>query len=468
VIATAATVGILTLDSALGAFSVGEARGTARDAAMILVNLLAAAVAFWVARELRQSTPERRSGELLSTIQRDLWPALIAFVCFLVPYLVLAVEAFSAWRRVLLGKDDLVHDPEEAKRAETEHRLAVSAWKERREQLEKETAERIDLIDEWYPAPFSTDAGATCVFGGKAASWTAALTTLGASLLGSGFSVTIGDLSERLTTHELSELCRSEGFAVAESVFAGTLQPTVAGSRPSLDIIEVDKHAKLAESERSANELFQLLLSQVQRGLAKPRVLVILGVDRIDYDELKSLITAAGNTQIRLLLFFENFRRQALAIAGADQAAAVFFNLGNPQEAEDASSFIGAEEQLVLARQTVSMGRSHTQTPSWSRATSKSAGIATGAPFVVSAGVSDTVTESFSESSGQSTEYSASVDLTPKALVAPNELRGLGDTEMIYSEVLPGGRPAAARLDCRRSLATERRVASEPYRPASR
>ena len=462
VIAAAATVGTLTLDSALGAFSLGEAKGTASSAAAILADLVAAAVAFWIARELRQSTSERQSGELLGTTQRDLWPALIALMCFFLPSLVLAVEAFFAWRRVLLGKGDLVYDPAEARRAEAEHRRAMSAWKEHRKRLQADETERIQAIDRWYPVPFSSTAPVAYVFGGAAASWTAALTTLGASLLGSGVSITIGDLSERLTTRELGERCASEGIPVAESVFAGTLQPAATGSRASLEMIGVDKHTVPSEYERRASELFRLLLSQAQRGLAHPGVLVILGADRIGYDELKSLITVAERERIGLLLFFENFRLHAVDIVGEGHATTAFFALGNHREAEEASRFIGTEEQWRLARRTLSAGTSHSQTPGWAESTTTTAGVA-GPPFGLTFSGSTTTSRSYSETSGQSAEYAEDEELTPEAVVKPRELRGLPSSEMIYVEMLPDG-PAVTRLNCDPSIATEPRVAGEPYR----
>ena len=61
----------------------------------------------------------------------------------------------------------------------------------------------------------------TCVFGGTADSWTAALATLGASLLGCGERVVVADLSRRLTTGLLRELCEQADVEAVESVLPG-------------------------------------------------------------------------------------------------------------------------------------------------------------------------------------------------------------------------------------------------------
>lgn len=459
VVAAAGTVVILTLDSALGVFSIGGARGTVREAAAILTNLLAAAVAFWVARVWQHSS-ERRPGEQLNPVQRDLLPAFIAFVCFFLPYLVLAVEAVVAWRRIWLGQDDLVPDPKEAALAENEHRQAVFAWKERIARFDANEKECLEAADVWYPVPFSDTARTTCVFGGGADSWTAALVTLGASLLGSGARLTIGDLSQRLTTHELSDLCGSAGVPVTEAVFADGLQPLLTNSEARLEVIGVNKHTDNSEHKRCSHQLFQLLLSQIRLGQAQADVLVILGAEGIGYDDLKSLITVAERERIRVLLFFEHLRQHVVEIAGAGGAAAAFFALGNHLEAQEASKFIGTKQAWVLARKAATAGRSHTQTPGWAESTAVSAG--GGLPLGVTFGVSKTTSRSYSESSGQSAEYTESEELTSEAVVKPGELRGLRSTELVYVELLPDGRPAATKVNCDPQIAAGPRVSNEP------
>ncbi|MGH2852950.1 MAG: hypothetical protein ACRDLF_02000 [Solirubrobacteraceae bacterium] len=461
VAATAGTVVTLTLDSALRLFSISDARGAAREVALILVNLLAAAVAFWVARVWQQSA-ERRPGEQLTPVQRDLLPALVAFVCFFLPYLVLAVEALLAWRRVWLAQADLVPDPKEAALAEQEHRQAVSAWKKRLTQFDTDERARLEAVDRWYPVPFSGTPRTTCVFGGGADSWTAALATLGASLLGSGVCLTIGDLSQRLTAHELLALCGSAGIPATEAVFAGALQPPATGSGARLEIVGLNKHTEDSEHERDARQLFQALLSQVRQGQAQAGVLVILGADRVEYDDLKSLITAAEREQLRVLLFFEQFRRHAVEIAGAGGAAAAFFALGNHLEAEEASRFIGTQQAWVLAHKAASEGGSHTQTPGWAESTAISAGGSL--PLGVSFGVSRTLSHSYSESTSQSAEYTEGEELTSEAVVKTGELRGLRSTELIYVELLPDGRPAATKLNCRLDIAAGPQVSRKPRR----
>ncbi len=492
VIATVGTVVVLTLDSALRAFSIGGARGTAREVAVILVNLLAAATAFWIAQVWQRSASGLPPGRQLGVLQRDLLPLFIACVCFFLPYLVLAVEAFVAWRRIWLGHADLVPDPQAAELAEEAHRDAVTAWKERVKRFADDEARRVETACQWYPVPFSPTVRMTCVFGGGADSWTAALATLGASLLRGRARIAIGDLSQRLTTYELSDLCEGTGIPASATVFADPpptsattsadppptsatafadppptsadgLQRSTGGNRGRLEIVGVDKHADDAEYERCARRLFQSLLRRVRQSEINADVLVILGADRVGYDDLKSLLTAAERERIRVLLFFEQLRQHAVEIAGAGGAAAAFFALGNHLEAQEASRFIGTKQAWVLARTATTTGKSHTQTPGWTESTVVSVG--GGLPLGVSFGMSTTSGRSYSESSGHSEERTEGQELTSEAVVTPEELRALRGTEMIYVELLPDG-PAAVKVNCDPRIVDEPGVSSEPRRPS--
>ncbi len=219
VLLTVGAVGAIFLDSKLGVFS-GGAKGAA-GAAVLIVHLAAAALAFWAARAWLRSSPKDEPTKDSSVVRRHLIPGANALMTLLAPYLVLPVEAVAAWRRIFQGQRDLVSEPGDAKRAEAEYLEATSAWQERTAQFEAAEIKRSETVDVWYPVPLSETARMTCVFGGTPVSWTAVLATLGASLVGSGVRIVIGDLSRRLTADVLCNLCRAMDIPAAEAVLPG-------------------------------------------------------------------------------------------------------------------------------------------------------------------------------------------------------------------------------------------------------
>jgi ribosomal protein RSM22 (predicted rRNA methylase) len=88
------------------------------------------------------------------------------------------------------------------------------------------------------------------VFGGSAISWEATLSTLGASLLGQGARIMIGDLSRRRTTDVLCDLCRRAGRPL--------LKATLPGSQGAVDLFAGlswgDLSTVLAEVQHSARQ----------------------------------------------------------------------------------------------------------------------------------------------------------------------------------------------------------------------
>jgi hypothetical protein len=221
VLAAIGAIGALVLDSSLGLFSAGGAKGAA-GVGVLLVHSGAAAIAFWVARAWVKSSPNGLSAKLPSAAaQRNLIPAINAILSFLAPYIVLPIEAIRLWRRIWSGRHDLVPHPGDAKRAEAEYEEAMSAWQERIAQFEAAEVKRFEAAEVWRPVPLSESAHITCVFGGTSVSWTALLATLGASLLGSGAEITIADLSRRFTVDVLCDLCQTAGVPTTEFVLPG-------------------------------------------------------------------------------------------------------------------------------------------------------------------------------------------------------------------------------------------------------
>jgi hypothetical protein len=214
-------IGAIILDSELGFFSAGGVKGIFAGAATIAVHILAAIIAFRAARAWQRSSPDGQIGGEASAVGRYLIPSINAFGAFCVPYVVLPVEAIIGWRRIRRERGDLVPHPGEAKRAQAEYERSISAWQKRIVQAEAADLKRFESALVWYPVALTDSDRMTCVFGGTPVSWTAALTTLGASLLGSGAQVVIGDLSRRVTADVLCSLARARGIPTAEAVLPG-------------------------------------------------------------------------------------------------------------------------------------------------------------------------------------------------------------------------------------------------------
>jgi hypothetical protein len=600
VLATVGGVGALVLDSALGVFT-GGAKGVA-EVLVVFVHLAAAAVAFRIARAWQRVSFTRAPfAGAESKVLSGLLPGLNALLTLFAPYIVLPIEAVRLWRRVWRGRQDRVPHPGDAKRAEAEYDAAVAAWRERITQFETVELERFEGAACWYPVPLSQTAHMTCVFGGTPASWTAALSTLGASLLGSGARIVIGDLSRRITADVLCDLGRTAGIPTGEAVLpgdaaaaglledvswdelstvlvevlhsaqqdldasrrerqddrsvirevAGCLDASAAVSiarlrkallvvqgvggtigeqngagdgliaaaerdrlgglfndvqrqhgrvmervirieralrdlealdgpaaqrngaqgaapehaspggeqRGDLLVIGVDKHSDDLENDRLVDILFQLLLRRVRQGWTQADVLIVLGADRIRREALESLMTHAEQRRIRVLLFFEHLRQDAIAIVGGGGAAAAFLALGNHREAREASDFIGDDEWWVESQRTATASRALTQTAGSQESTATAGTL--GFPLSASIGRTKTKGRSYSEAFGAGQEYAVGEERVRRAIIAPEVLMGLPAAGMIYVEVLPGGRRIVRNVDCHPNAVLAPRVAAE-------
>src|SRR5690606_4767195 len=93
----------------------------------------------------------------------------------------------------------------ELRRRQEEHALEHTAWPARRRAFEAQPR--------WYGLKVPEDTGAVLVAGGGDAGWSALLTTVGASRVGSGGDVTVLDLSGRAVAGDLAALVRRAGIA---------------------------------------------------------------------------------------------------------------------------------------------------------------------------------------------------------------------------------------------------------------
>jgi hypothetical protein len=212
----------IVLDANFGLFS-GGAHGAA-SAGVLATHSIAAVIAFFAARAWYRSPQENRVLTALPAQagRRLVAPLVNAGCAFLVPYLVLPAEAIRGWRRIRRESGELVAHPGEARRAEADYAAAVAAWQKRVAQFEEAERRRVEAIPVWRPVCFDSNGSVACVFGGTALGWTAALTTLGASLLGAGARLTVCDLSRRLTVDVLVGLARAAGVTSSETILPGS------------------------------------------------------------------------------------------------------------------------------------------------------------------------------------------------------------------------------------------------------
>jgi hypothetical protein len=212
----------IALDANFGLFS-GGAHGAAAEA-VLATHSIAAVIAFFAARAWYRSPRENRVLTALPAQagRRLVAPLVNAGFAFLAPYLVLPAEAIRGWRRIRRDSGELVPHPGEARRAEADHATAVAAWQKRVDQFEEAELRRVGGTPLWRPVCFDPNGSVACMFGGTALGWTAALTTLGASLLGAGARLTVCDLSRRLTVDVLVGLACAAGVTSSETILPGS------------------------------------------------------------------------------------------------------------------------------------------------------------------------------------------------------------------------------------------------------
>jgi hypothetical protein len=319
-LAAAGGVGAIVLDAEFGVLSAGGVKGIFAGIATFAVHFIAAIIAFRAARAWLRSSPKEPLGEGASAVGRYAIPSINAFGALCVPYVVLPVEAVIGWRRIQRERGDLVPHPGEARRAQDEYQRSISAWQERIVQAESADLKRLESAAVWYPVPLSDGERMSCVFGGTPVSWTAALTTLGASLLGSGARIVIGDLSRRVTADVLCSLARARGIPTTEAVLPGDVAATDLFEQLSWDdlstvLVEVlhsaQRDPEVSRHERQADrsvirEVAQRLDASARVSIARLRqaLLIVQGSEIPGSDAL-----AAGERDRLAALFGEAQRR---------------------------------------------------------------------------------------------------------------------------------------------------------------
>ncbi len=106
-----------------------------------------------------------------------------------------------------------------------DHAVAYQRWREQIEAEEEALGSQSTALATWTPRRPQEDYAMAAVFGGTTTGWHALLTTLGGSVLGSGSSMTIVNLSERAVTDSLRKLAKKSGYRVRFD----TVSPKAAG-----------------------------------------------------------------------------------------------------------------------------------------------------------------------------------------------------------------------------------------------
>jgi hypothetical protein len=133
--------------------------------------------------------------------------------------------------------NQLVPSPEGAIAVAQRYEITVHQWQERIADFEAAEQARVASGDLWYPV--SPTSRLVCFFGGSPPSWSLAVTTLGTSLLGSGASVLVVDLSRWTTTTMLCEAAQQRGMLVQQSVIGGNDGAGLPGMLPWRDLVDV-------------------------------------------------------------------------------------------------------------------------------------------------------------------------------------------------------------------------------------
>jgi hypothetical protein len=187
--------------------------------------------------------------------------------------------------------------------------------------------------------------------------------------------------------------------------------------------------------------------------------LIVLGADRIRRAGIESMKEHAARNEVRVLLFFEHLREDAIQIIGAGGAAAAFFALGNHREAKEATDFIGAGYKWVESQHTRSEGDSLTR--AWGVEGSDSESESRSEPVGSSVSTSKTQGTSYNSSFGKSKEYSVGESRVREAVIDPEVIQGLPVTGMIWVEVRNKGQRIAANVDCHPQLTFAPRVSRQ-------
>jgi hypothetical protein len=316
------------------------------------------------------------------------------------------------------------------------------------------------------------------------------ITRLRSALLAVTRTDIAGNGDHELTRHERDRLLSA--FAGASSVHATTIERMVrieralrgleglegslsrtatrdcvghaTGAETDLLVVGIDKQVDGLVRERSADLLFELMLRRVRSGHAGMNVLIVLGADCIGQRPLESLLAHAERQELKVVLFFESLKQHAIDLLGAGGAAAAFLALGNRHEAEEASDFIGSEHRWVMVQEQFGTSESSTETHGRQESISMQATI--GLPASMSIGASSSAGRSYSKAFGRGTQHLRTMQGVEEKLVTPAVLMGLRSerqvTEMIYVEVLSGGRQMVFNVDCNPQRAAAPRVAGRP------
>lgn len=247
-----------------------------------------------------------------------------------------------------------------------------------------------------------------------------------------------------------------------EVLDAPAASPNGRSEMAPLQLVGVDPRSQALDNELLVDAVFQLLLQRVRTRSTQFDVLILLGTDRISGQQLEMLSEMATQENLRVFLWFEHLRDEAVSLLGTGGAAACFFALTNPSEAAEAVGFIGTGYKWVESNRSRSVSESITKTAGSESSRSISF---TNSLEGSSQTSGESIGSSLSESLGSSREFSSSEQRVKEELVEPQVLMGLPVTCMIYVEVGSGGARRIANVETNPVLNFASKVAAAPRRP---
>ncbi len=229
-----------------------------------------------------------------------------------------------------------------------------------------------------------------------------------------------------------------------------------------LRIVGLERQGPTIASTVFLDFIAAVLLEEVATR-ASNNVMVVLGADRLSPSIIERLTKFVENRPCTLVLFYTAGLGQELnEVLGSSRSAVAFMRLGNRNQADRASQFLGSQRKLMLSQVTRSVSESLTQTETITKTvgTSESTGTtqsqSTGdstprsgdspGSSNSSSSTSESITHSQSNSfsaslsvaSSHSDSNSWTLQMTEQNLVEPIEIQQLPHTALILFEAVSG------------------------------
>jgi hypothetical protein len=221
----------------------------------------------------------------------------------------------------------------------------------------------------------------------------------------------------------------------------------------------------LGDDDRQLRVDRMIIASLIDRIEATERwngLLVVIGCDRLDGSLLEDLIRRAEQREIRLALFFEGLRGDARAILGRGSVDTILMSLGNREDADAASGFVGRDYRWRVSSLSTSTsdqvgsgesyGANHSFTDSLS---------VQGLMGTSSRGTSSGWSNGITHSWNSTTTYQETRTESEEFIARPEEFARLPMTGLLFVRRIDGMRYIMSG-DCHPAIAASTFAASRP------